>query len=123
VQYGPGIRAYLLNLLVAQMLSLKRVQHTLNTLIDQLLSAATLLGYVMQLHLALARWEQEAIKQLLKQPALHADETSLRVDRTHHWLHVYASGAITLQFLPPQARARGDRGPQHHPSLRRDRHP
>ena len=102
LQYGPGIRAYVLNLLVAQMLSLKRVQQSIKTLIDRLLSEATLLGYVMQLHLALARWERDAIEQLLSQPALHVDETSLRVDRTNHWIHVYSSGDITLKFLHPK---------------------
>jgi transposase len=102
LQYGPGIRAYVLNLLVAQMLSLKRVQQSIKTLSDRLLSEATLLGYVMQLHLALARWEQAAIEQLLRQPALHVDETSLRVDRKNHWIHVYSAGDITLKLLHPK---------------------
>jgi transposase len=53
VQYGPGIRAYVLNLLVAQMVSLKRVQQSIHTLIGRLPSEATLLNYLMQLHLAL----------------------------------------------------------------------
>ena len=102
LQYGPGIRAYVLNLLLAQMLSLKRVQQSINTLIDRLLSEATLLGWVMQLHQALDAWEQASIAQLLAQPALHVDETSLRVDRKHHWIHVYSSGDITLKFLHPK---------------------
>ena len=45
------------------------------------------------------RWEEEAIAALLKQPTLHVDETSLRVDRTKQWIHVYAGGEITLKFL------------------------
>ncbi|MCO5761900.1 MAG: IS66 family transposase [Chromatiaceae bacterium] len=102
LQYGAGIRAYVLNLLVAQMVSLQRVQQLLKTTLDRLLAEATLLGYVMQLHVALARWEQEAIEVLLKQPALHADETSLRVNRVNHWLHVYAAGEVTLKFLHPK---------------------
>ncbi len=102
LQYGPGIRAYVLNLLLAQMLSLKRVQQSLNTLIDRLLSEATLLGWVMQLHQALDAWEQASIEQLLAQPALHVDETSLRVERKNHWIHVYSSGDITLKFLHPK---------------------
>jgi transposase len=102
LQYGLGIRAYVLNLLVAQMVSLKRVQQLLKTVIDQLISEATLLGFVLQLHRALARWEQEAIAALLKQPVIHVDETSLRVARTNHWIHVYAAGEITLKFLHPK---------------------
>ena len=102
LQYGPGIKTYALNLLLAQMLSLKRVQQSLHTLIDRLLSEATILQYVMQLHRALAAWEQAAIEQILSQPTLHVDETSLRVDRKNHWIHVYSSGDLTLKFLHPK---------------------
>jgi len=102
VQYGLGIKAYILNLLLAQMLSLKRVQQSINTLIDQVISEATILKYVMQLHQALARWEQAAVAQILTQPTMHVDETSLRVDRKNHWIHVYSAGDITLKFLHPK---------------------
>ena len=56
LQYGPGIKAYAVHLLVAQMLSLKRVAQSMHALIGQLLSEATLLGYIAQLHRALAEW-------------------------------------------------------------------
>ena len=102
LQYGPGIKAYILNLLIAQMLSLKRVQQSLRTLIGMSLSEATILKYVMQLHQALERWEQDAIEQILRLPALHVDETSLRVDRKNHWIHVYSAGDITCKFLHPK---------------------
>ena len=101
-QYGPGLKAYVLHLLVAQMVALKRVQQTVQTLIDEVIAEATILGYVMQLYRALAAWEQAAIDQLLSQPTLHVDETSLRVARKNHWLHVYAAGDITLKFLHPK---------------------
>jgi transposase-like protein len=102
LQYGPGIKAYALNLLVAQMVSLKRVQQSLHTLIGQAISEATLLLYLMQLYRALEAWEQAAIKQILLQPSLHVDETSLRVNRRNHWIHVYAAGDLTLKFLHPK---------------------
>jgi len=102
LQYGPGIKAYILNLLLAQMLSLKRVQQSIHTLIDRVISEATILNYVMQLHQALAAWEQAAIEQILSQPTLHVDETSLRVERKNHWIHVYSAGQITLKFLHPK---------------------
>jgi len=84
------------------MLSLKRVQQSIHTLIERLLSQATLLGYVMQLHQALAAWEQAAIAQILSHPTVHVDETSLRVDRKNHWIHVYSAADITLKFLHPK---------------------
>jgi transposase len=99
LQYGPGIKATVINFLVAQMVSLKRVQQLMGTLIGQLISEASLLKFVLQLHHALAAWEQQAIEQLLAQPSLHVDETSLRVDRKKHWIHVYSGGEITLKLL------------------------
>ena len=102
LQYGPGIKAYALNLLIAQMLSLNRVQQSIRTLIGQVISEATILKYVMQLHHALADWEQSAVEQLLAMPVLHVDETSLRVDKKNHWIHVCSSDDITLKFLHPK---------------------
>jgi transposase len=101
LQYGPGVKAYALNLLIGQMIALQRVQQMIRTLIGQVISEATLLKYVLQLHRALADWEQAAIEQLLAQPALHVDETALRVDKGNHWIHVCSAGEITLKFLHP----------------------
>lgn len=99
LQYGAGIKAYVLNLLIAQMISLKRVQHSIQTLIGQVISEATILKYVGVLHQALEQWENTAIEELLKRPAIHLDETSLRVDRKNHWIHVCSGGDITLKFV------------------------
>jgi len=99
LQYGAGIKGYVVNLLIAQMVSLKRTQKMIQTLIGQLISEATILKYVMRLHLALETWEQSSIEQLLQLPAIHVDETSLRVDRKNHWIHVASAGDITLKFL------------------------
>ena len=99
LQYGAGIKAYALNLLIAQMLSLKRVQQSLETLLGQVISEATILKYVLALHLALEQWEKTAIERLLTLPALHVDETSLRVDKKNQWIHVCSGGEITLKFL------------------------
>jgi transposase len=54
LQHGPGIKAFVLNLLIAQMVSLNRIQKSIITLIGQAISEATILKYVMQLHEALA---------------------------------------------------------------------
>lgn len=102
LQYGPGIKGYVVNLFVAQMISLKRVQQSIQTLIGQVIFEATILKYVIQLYHALEVWEQSSIKQLIQMPSMHVDETSLRVDRSNHWIHVYAAGDITLKFLHPK---------------------
>ena len=102
LQYGPGIQAWAVHLLVAQMVSLKRVAQSFKALTGRLISEATLLGYVGRLHETLAEWERAAVESLLAMPAIHVDETSLRVDRKNHWIHVYAAGALTLKFLHPK---------------------
>ena len=99
LQYGDGIKAYSMNLLIAQMLSLDRVCKSLETLIDVVISPATILKFVSRLHAALQAWEASAIELLLRLPVLHADETSLRVDRKNHWIHVYSGGDITIKRL------------------------
>jgi transposase len=99
LQYGAGIKAYVLNLLIAQMISLKRVQQSIQTLIGQMISEATILKYVLMLHAGLERWEKTAIEELLKLPAIHLDETSLRVDKKNQWIHVCSGGEITLKFV------------------------
>ncbi len=99
LQYGNGLKAYMMNLLIARMVPLDRVLKSVETLIDVAISPATLLKFVIRLHAALERWEATAIDELLRMPALNADETSLRVDRKNHWIHVYSGGEITVKRL------------------------
>ncbi len=60
------------------------------------LSEATLLGFIARLHRA---WEAAAIARLLAMPVLNVDETSLRVNRKNHWIHVCSGGQITVKRL------------------------
>ncbi len=99
LQYGNGLKAYIINLLVCQMLALGRVQKCVMAMIGQTLSEASLLKFVLRLHAALADWERDAIEQLIQSPAIHVDETSQRVDKSNHWIHVYASGNVTIKRL------------------------
>ena len=81
LQYGNGIKAFVICLLISQMVALKRAQNMLKTLIGKLISETTLLDYIMRLHSALEQWEHSAKEKLLRQPSIHTDETSLRVDK------------------------------------------
>ena len=96
---GNGLKAYIISLLVCQMVSLNRAQKSVKAMIGQLISEATLLKFVKRLHESLADWEASAIKRLLLNPAINVDETSLRVDRENHWIHVYSAGDTTLKLL------------------------
>ena len=103
LQYGPGVKAYVVHLLIAQMLSLKRVAQSMHALIGQ----HPLRGHAPRLRRtapsrSLAEWESHAIERLLASPAMHVDETSLRVDRKNHWIHVYSAGTLTVKCLHPK---------------------
>ena len=72
---------YVLNLLIAQRVSLNRIQKSIKTPISRAMAEATILEYVIQLNDALAPREKAAILQLLALPAMPVDETSLRVEK------------------------------------------
>ncbi len=99
LQYGAGIKAFIINLLVMQMVSLNRVQKLVKSMMGTVIAEATLLRFVLRLHQALEEWEQVGIQKILTTPAINVDETSLRVDKKNHWIHVYSSGDWTLKFL------------------------
>lgn len=99
IQYGNGLKATVINLIIGQMVSLGRVQKFVKSLMGELLSPATLLKFVLRLHEALEDWEANALAQLLKSPALNVDESGLRVDKQTCWIHVYSAEDITLKFL------------------------
>jgi len=97
LQYGDGLKAFVVNLLVGQMVALNRVQKMISAMMDVVIAESTLLKFVLRLHQALEDWEQQAIGQLLATPVMHVDETSFRVDQKNHWIHVYSSGDVTLK--------------------------
>lgn len=99
LNYGNGLKAYIVNLLVCQMISLNRVQKLIKSMIGEVIAEATLLKFVFRLYQALEQWEIKSTEQLLKSPAMNVDETSLRVEKKNHWIHVYSGGDITLKFL------------------------
>jgi transposase len=99
LQYGNGLKAYIISLLVSQMIALNRVQKLVKSLIGEVIAEASLLKFVLRLYQALDAWEANAIDLILKTPAMNVDETSLRVDKKNNWIHVYSAGDITLKFL------------------------
>ena len=99
LQYGNGLKAYCINMLTCQMVALNRVQKSVKAMIGTLISEATLLKFVFRLYEASDDWEAAAAEQLLQSAAVNVDETSLRVDKKNHWIHVYSAGDITLKYL------------------------
>ena len=99
LQYGDGLKAFVINLLVCQMVAVNRVQKLVNSMMGVVISETSLLKFVLRLYQALEEWEYQATEQILKTHVINVDETSLRVDKKNHWIHVYSSGDITLKFL------------------------
>ena len=92
LEYGDGIRAYVVNLVIAQMVALARVSAMVKTIVGVALSESTILSFIMRVYKGLEEWEQQTRTALLSFPSLHCDETSCRVDKKNYWVHVY-SGA------------------------------
>ena len=94
LQYGPGIKAYVVHLLIAQMLSLKRVAQSMHALIGRRPRSSV-------------RRATPSRAGPMGAPRHRAplvtgdfmDETSLRVDRKNHWIHVYCAGTLTVKCL------------------------
>ena len=110
LQYGNGIKAFVINLLVSQMVALRRTQKLVASLIGSVISEATMLKFILRLYQALEQWEANAKELILNSPVLHVDETSLRVDKKNHWIHVCSAGDITLKFLHPKRGKAGHAG-------------
>lgn len=102
LQYGEGIRVFVLNLFLAQMIPLKRVQKLVKSLIGKAISEATILRYTLSLHNDLERWEKEQVQYLLESPSMHCDETSMKVSGKNYWIHVYSAEDVTLKFIHPK---------------------
>ena len=99
LQYGNGIKAFVINLLVTQMVSLNRAVGLVQVMSGIKLSEATCLNYIQRLHDALEPWEAGAKEHLLTLPALHTDETGLKVNKKTQWMHVATDDFLTLKFL------------------------
>jgi len=99
LQYGNGIKAFAIHLIISQMVALNRVQKQISAMIGAVISEASLLKFVLRLHFSLEQWEQDAIERIIKAPSVHVDETSFRVEGKNYWIHVYSSGGTTLKLL------------------------
>ena len=98
LQYGNGIKAFVINFLVTQMVSLNRAVGLVQAMSGIKLSEATCPGYIQRLHDALA-WESDTREYLLTRRSLHVDETGIKVDKKTRWMHVATNGFVTLKFL------------------------
>jgi len=93
------IKAFVVHLLVSQMVALKRVQQTLATLISRFISEATLLKWVLQLHQALAEWNARPSTSSSPSPLCTWMRPPCGSSARNHWIHVCFGRDITLKCL------------------------
>jgi transposase len=96
VQYGPQIHAFAVYLSQFQLLPLQRTCEALADLCGCQLSEGTLVRWITQAAKTLEPSIERIKSLLLLSPIQHADETGMRVKGILHWMHLNATGWLTL---------------------------
>lgn len=96
VKYGPHFRGLMLYLSNQQILPFDRLRQVCKDLFGQPLSLGTLAAINARASEALAPVERAIIQGLTRAPAVHADESGLRVAGKLHWLHVASTSLLTF---------------------------
>lgn len=99
VQYGNGVRALTAYFYDAHAGASRRVSQIFGDLFDYRLSEATSQSAREALCQELQPFEDRLGEVLPQQKVLHADETSVAVDKIKHWVHVLCTPLLTLLTL------------------------
>jgi transposase len=101
VQYGKNFRALLCYLYDAQVGASLRIREMCQEMFGFAVSEATLQKARQEQHDALQPFENRLVHILPHEPILHADETSLPVNKVTHWLHVLCTAGLTFLSVQP----------------------
>jgi transposase len=96
VQYGKNFRALLAYLYDAQEGASRRIGEMCAEMFGYAVSEATLQAARQEQHQALESFENRLVEILPQQPVLHADETSVPINKVNHWLHVLCTPLLTF---------------------------
>ena len=96
VQYGKNFRALLAYLYDAQQGASLRIGEMCAEMFGYAVSEATLQAARQEQHDALEPFENRLVEILPKEPVLHADETSVPINKVTHWLHVLCTPLLTF---------------------------
>ncbi len=102
VQYGSGLRSWMVYLMDDQLLPSARVQELLSEGLGCSLSEGTLYEVRQECFELLARVETSIFEALQQAEVAHFDETGLRVNGKLMWLHVASTQALTYYFIHPK---------------------
>jgi transposase len=96
VQYGKNLRALLAYLYDAQEGASRRIREMCAEMFGFAVSEATLQSARQEQSAALEPFENRLVEILPREPILHADETSLPINKVKHWLHVLCTPLLTF---------------------------
>ena len=102
LQYGDGIRALVVALNTAGMMSVDRVHKILMDLLGVPISTGTVANMVSRFGLAISATVQEIKNALSCAPVVNCDETGTRVDGRLCWLHSACNEKYTYLSLQPK---------------------
>jgi transposase len=101
VQYGKNFRALLAYLYDAQAGASRRIREMCQEMFGYAVSEATLQSARQEQDEALASFENRLVEILPQEKVLHADETSVPVNKLTHWLHVLCTPRLTFLSVQP----------------------
>jgi transposase len=101
VQYGKNFRALLTYLYDAQVGASKRISQMAEEMFGYPVSEGTLQSARREQYQALEPFEERLLEILPKAPLLHADETSVPINKAKHWVHVICTSLLTFLSLQP----------------------
>ena len=96
VQYGKNFRALLAYLYDAQEGASLRIGEMCAEMFGYAVSEATLQRARQEQYEALEPFEKRLVEILPQEPILHADETSVPINKVRHWLHVLCTPLLTF---------------------------
>jgi transposase len=95
VQYGPELAALAVYAQVYQMLPLERTADLLEAISGRRLSEGTLVNLLAGCARRVKPEMEQVQTALVEAPALHTDETGIRVGKRLYWLHTYSTARLT----------------------------
>jgi hypothetical protein len=96
VQYGKNFRAWLTYLYDAQEGASRRIREMCQEMFGFAVSEGTLQSARQEQHVALEPFEERLVEILPQEAILHADETSVPINKVNHWLHVLCTPLLTF---------------------------
>ena len=96
VQYGKNFRALLAYLYDAQEGASLRIREMCAEMFGYAVSEGTLQSAREEQNDALEPFENQLVEILPQEPVLHADETSVPINKVRHWLHVLCTPLLTF---------------------------